>query len=64
MDNFSAGTRGACSAEHFLKSGYAVIFLYRMKSLEPFARNFSGTSFLDMLEVDEDKHLKGKLSFF
>lgn len=27
IDNFSAGTRGATSAEYFLQNGYAVIFL-------------------------------------
>src|ERR1700712_2715570 len=27
IDNFSAGTRGATSAEYFLDAGYAVIFL-------------------------------------
>ena len=26
IDNFSAGTRGATSAEYFLENGYAVIF--------------------------------------
>ncbi|KAG1894058.1 major facilitator superfamily domain-containing protein [Suillus fuscotomentosus] len=29
LDNFSAGTRGATSAEYFLKAGYAVIFMHR-----------------------------------
>ncbi len=29
IDNFSAGTRGATSAEYFLQAGYAVIFLHR-----------------------------------
>ncbi|KAJ5692311.1 Phosphopantothenate--cysteine ligase CAB2 [Penicillium macrosclerotiorum] len=29
IDNFSAGTRGATSAEYFLQQGYAVIFLHR-----------------------------------
>lgn len=39
VDNFSAGTRGSASAEYFLKAGFAVIFLYRSKSLEPFVRH-------------------------
>lgn len=29
VDNFSAGTRGASSAEYFLDAGYAVIFMHR-----------------------------------
>ncbi|KAK7685913.1 Phosphopantothenate--cysteine ligase cab2 [Cerrena zonata] len=32
LDNFSAGTRGATSAEYFLKAGYAVIFMHRQFS--------------------------------
>ncbi|KAJ2865992.1 Phosphopantothenate--cysteine ligase cab2 [Coemansia aciculifera] len=41
VDNFSAGTRGSSSAEQFLAMGYAVIFLYREQSLQPFNRNYS-----------------------
>ncbi|KAL6767617.1 COAB1 [Auxenochlorella protothecoides x Auxenochlorella symbiontica] len=36
IDNFSKGTRGALSAEQFLKAGYSVIFLSRTGSLLPF----------------------------
>lgn len=55
IDNFSAGTRGATSAEYFLKHGYAVIFLYRQSSLVPFARHYSYNtpSFLDYMREDE-----------
>jgi phosphopantothenate---cysteine ligase (ATP) len=41
IDNFSAGTRGATSAEHFISAGYAVIFLHREFSLAPYARHYS-----------------------
>lgn len=54
LDNFSAGTRGASSAEHFLRSGrYAVIFLHRQHSLQPFSRHYSHSTnpFLDLLDV-------------
>jgi phosphopantothenate-cysteine ligase len=56
IDNFSAGTRGATSAEHFLAAGYAVIFLHRRFSLLPYARHYShsGASFLDCLEEAPD----------
>jgi phosphopantothenate-cysteine ligase len=54
VDNFSAGSRGSSSAEYFLDQGYAVIFLFRTKSLEPFTRHFSGQQFLDMLEIREN----------
>ncbi|KZP06903.1 phosphopantothenate-cysteine ligase [Athelia psychrophila] len=53
LDNFSAGTRGATSAEYFLKAGYAVIFMHRQFSLQPFSRHYSHSThpFLDFLEV-------------
>jgi len=56
LDNFSAGTRGATSAEYFLKAGYAVIFMHRQFSLQPFSRHYSHSTnpFLDFLAVDED----------
>lgn len=55
IDNFSAGTRGAASAEQFLLQGYSVIFLHREFSLTPFNRNFTHNSnhlFLDYFEND------------
>lgn len=52
LDNFSAGTRGATSAEYFLSQGYAVIFMHRQHSLSPYTRHYSHTTnpFLDLLE--------------
>lgn len=41
LDNFSQGTRGASSAEYFLQQGYAVIFLHRQSSLQPYSRHFT-----------------------
>ncbi|KAI9712920.1 MAG: hypothetical protein M1828_001516 [Chrysothrix sp. TS-e1954] len=54
IDNFSAGTRGSCSAEHFLALGYAVIFLHRRYSLLPFSRHYSHSTdcFLDFVAED------------
>lgn len=51
IDNFSAGTRGGTSAEYFLESGYAVIFLHRQFSLLPYSRHYSHATdcFLDFL---------------
>ncbi|KAJ3262088.1 hypothetical protein HK103_003931 [Boothiomyces macroporosus] len=56
LDNFSAGTRGATSAEHFIEAGYAVIFLHRQYSLEPYTRHYTHSTncFLDLLEVDNN----------
>ena len=68
LDNFSAGTRGATSAEHFLSAGYAVIFLHRQFSLLPYARHYSHSTncFLDVMvdgssthSPDSDGHERG-----
>jgi phosphopantothenate-cysteine ligase len=57
IDNFSAGTRGATSAEYFLEKGYAVIFLHREFSLLPYSRHYSHTTncFLDYMIEDNNK---------
>lgn len=51
IDNFSAGTRGATSAEYFLEADYAVIFLHRQFSLLPYSRHYSHSTncFLDFV---------------
>ncbi|KAK6527907.1 hypothetical protein TWF281_009171 [Arthrobotrys megalospora] len=61
IDNFSAGTRGATSAEYFLEAGYAVIFLHRQFSLLPYSRHYSHSTncFLDFLSeapTDGSRH--------
>ncbi|KAI5120101.1 hypothetical protein M0805_001257 [Coniferiporia weirii] len=55
LDNFSAGTRGATSAEYFLRAGYAVIFMHRQHSLQPYSRHYSHSTnpFLDFLELED-----------
>ncbi|XP_043917716.1 phosphopantothenate--cysteine ligase isoform X1 [Protopterus annectens] len=53
LDNFSSGTRGATSAELFLQADYAVIFLYRHRSLFPFVRRFAALNILDVLRLKE-----------
>lgn len=61
IDNFSGGTRGASSAEKFLKKNYAVIFLHRAQTLEPFLRHFNSKLVFDTLseclstQEDDDK---------
>lgn len=53
IDNFSAGTRGASSAEQFLANGYSVIFLHREFSLTPYNRSFThnvDVHFLDYID--------------
>lgn len=65
IDNFSAGTRGATSAEYFLENGYAVIFLHREFSLLPYSRHYSHTTncFLDyMVEKDNKVEINPSLA--
>ncbi|KAI9311670.1 DNA/pantothenate metabolism flavoprotein [Dichotomocladium elegans] len=57
IDNFSAGTRGAASAEYFLEAGYAVVFLHRQFSLQPFHRHYTHNptrNFLDYMVLNAD----------
>ncbi|KAI8374619.1 DNA/pantothenate metabolism flavoprotein [Radiomyces spectabilis] len=57
IDNFSNGNRGAASTEYFLEAGYAVVFLHRQFSVEPFHRHFThnaNTGFLDYLSPNAD----------
>jgi len=63
IDNFSAGTRGATSAEYFLEEGYAVIFMHRQFSLQPYSRHYSHSRncFLEFMEADENG-IHGKFS--
>ena len=49
IDNFSKGTRGATSAEYFINEGYAVIFLNRAMSIQPFTRHLQPDLMLDSL---------------
>ncbi|KAL3836279.1 hypothetical protein ACJMK2_021717 [Sinanodonta woodiana] len=56
IDNFSIGMRGAVSTEYFLQHGYAVIFLHRGRSLEPFTRHLQNLRLLDILEVNSIEH--------
>lgn len=55
LDNFSSGRRGASSAEYFLDSGYAVIFLHRHRSLYPYSRLYTGVNLLDGLRLQNDR---------
>ena len=50
------GTRGATSAEYFLEQGYAVIFMHRQFSLQPFLRHYSHSTnpFLNFLDIEDD----------
>lgn len=54
IDNFSSGHRGAASTEYFLNAGYAVIFLYRRGTCQPYCRSLPEDPFLECFEaIDE-----------
>lgn len=56
LDNFSSGRRGASSAEYFIESGYAVIFLHRHRSLYPYTSMFASMNMLEALKFrNEDE---------
>lgn len=64
IDNFSNGHRGACSAEYFLDAGYAVVFMHRQFSLQPFHRHYTHNAsmgFLDYLVQKDDDTIAGRL---
>lgn len=65
IDNFSAGTRGATSAEYFLEADYAVIFLHRQFSLLPYSRHYSHSTncFLDFLTEGNNGEVVAKLEY-
>jgi len=61
IDNFSGGGRGSSSAEYFIEKGYAVIFLFRKNSLQPYSRLYmqhKGVHFFDVLTFNQNS---GKL---
>ncbi|XP_060949297.1 phosphopantothenate--cysteine ligase-like [Limanda limanda] len=59
LDNFSSGRRGACSAEYFIDSGYAVVFLHRHRSIYPYTRMFSTINVLDALQFTSGDEASG-----
>uniref|UniRef100_A0A0A9BKG4 DNA/pantothenate metabolism flavoprotein C-terminal domain-containing protein n=1 Tax=Arundo donax TaxID=35708 RepID=A0A0A9BKG4_ARUDO len=58
IDNFSSGHRGAASTEYFLKAGYAVIFLHRRGSCQPFCRFLPDDSFLKFFDVNTESKVQ------
>ncbi|KAM7252823.1 hypothetical protein ACFE04_025441 [Oxalis oulophora] len=58
IDNFSSGHRGAASTEYFLKAGYAVIFLYRRGTCQPYCRSLPDNPFLDCFEFSDDSNVQ------
>ncbi|KAI3465078.1 hypothetical protein Pfo_021741 [Paulownia fortunei] len=57
IDNFSSGHRGAASTEYFLKAGYAVVFLYRRGTCQPYCRALPDDPLLECFEVTSESNI-------
>lgn len=64
IDNFSSGHRGATSTEYFIKAGYAVIFLHRRGTCQPFCRSLPEDSLLECLELASDSTVQVCQSYY
>ncbi|KAK0576791.1 hypothetical protein LWI29_023326 [Acer saccharum] len=58
IDNFSSGYRGAASTEYFVKAGYAVIFLYRRGTCQPYSRSLPDNAFLECFEFTHESNIQ------
>lgn len=58
IDNFSSGHRGAASAEYFLKAEYAVVFLYREGTYQPFCRSLPNNPLLECFDVNSESNIR------
>ncbi|KAJ1918532.1 Phosphopantothenate--cysteine ligase cab2 [Mycoemilia scoparia] len=65
IDNFSNGNRGAASTERLLEEGYAVIFMHREHSLQPYNRHYthSAERFLDYFVAGENGEVQINLKY-
>ncbi|KAF7829891.1 phosphopantothenate--cysteine ligase 2-like [Senna tora] len=63
VDNFSSGHRGATSTEYFLKAGYAVIFLYRRGSFQPFCRSLPEHPLLECFESTNESTIQVRKAY-
>ncbi|KAL0287300.1 UNVERIFIED_CONTAM: Phosphopantothenate--cysteine ligase 2, partial [Sesamum angustifolium] len=61
IDNFSSGHRGAASTEYFLKAGYAVVFLYRKGTCQPYCSSLPDDPLLECFEVTSESNITGNL---
>ncbi|KAL1540509.1 Phosphopantothenate--cysteine ligase 2 [Salvia divinorum] len=60
IDNFSSGHRGSTSAEYFLKAGYAVVFLYREGTYQPFCTSLPNNPLLECLQVTDKSNITAR----
>lgn len=58
IDNFSSGHRGATSTEYFIKARYAVIFLYRRGTFQPYCQSLPEDPLLECFECSDDSTIQ------
>ncbi|KAK9930631.1 hypothetical protein M0R45_027665 [Rubus argutus] len=58
IDNFSSGHRGAASTKYFLKAGYAVIYLHRRGTCQPYCRSLPDDPLLECLEIVDESNIQ------
>ncbi|KAF8096044.1 hypothetical protein N665_0319s0060 [Sinapis alba] len=58
IDNFSSGNRGAASTEDFVKAGYAVIFLFRRGTCQPYCRSLPDDPFLECFQLPDKTNIQ------
>lgn len=59
IENFSTGTRGARSAEYFIKAGFPVIFFHRKGTMIPFAIELESDKEAWMAQLNFQNGLEG-----
>ncbi|KAL0875026.1 hypothetical protein Bca101_024731 [Brassica carinata] len=57
IDNFSSGNRGAASTENFVKAGYAVIFLFRRGTCQPYCWSLPDDPFLECFQFQDNTNI-------
>lgn len=63
IDNFSSGHRGSTSTEYFIKAGYAVIFLYRRGTCQPYCRSLPEDPLLECFEFTNGSNVQVRQSY-
>eukprot|EP00257_Ricinus_communis_P002555 XP_002513850.2 phosphopantothenate--cysteine ligase 2 isoform X1 [Ricinus communis] len=64
IDNFSSGHRGATSTEYFIKAGYAVIFLYRRGTCQPYCQSLPEDPLLECFDSINGSDIQVRQSYF
>ncbi|XP_068637642.1 phosphopantothenate--cysteine ligase 2-like isoform X2 [Aristolochia californica] len=63
IDNFSSGHRGAASTEYFLKAGYAVVYVHRRSTCQPYCRSLPEDSLFECFELFKEDTVQVRQSY-